>query len=415
MNRRRLLATLAGAGAVAGALGFAAQPRSAPEPPASTPDHTATEPTPSTEGPPSDAPAPVRQVAGEDLPIPLEAMVTGLPQDAIRSITDPTFGRDWGGIEITHFPGTDREFTTEPRLTDRDVVIGVVREGEARAYPLRILAGHEIVNDSFHGPLLVTYCPVCASSMVAVREAGGNETVFGVSGLLWKLNLVMYDQATRSLWSQAAVTAIWGDRTGDRLEIVPSTLTKWGPWREEYPETTVLLPPPLSKPLYYGQPGMNATGLYLEPSSRLPDSPEARDFNRGGFTHVLGVVRGGEARAYPLPVVFEADVVTDTVGGVPVVVTVAPGNSLMAYERRIDGRTLSFSVDDERHLLAGGSRWRRATGTAVDGPFAGRTLTRATDVPQLFWETWKDFNPETTVYGDYTFTRPGAEEGLTPS
>jgi hypothetical protein len=160
---------------------------------------------------------------------------------------------------------------------------------------------------------------------------------------------------------------------------------------------------------------MNATGLYLEPSSRLPDSPEARDFNRGGFTHVLGVVRGGEARAYPLPVVFEADVVTDTVGGVPVVVTVAPGNSLMAYERRIDGRTLSFSVDDERHLLAGGSRWRRATGTAVDGPFAGRTLTRATDVPQLFWETWKDFNPETTVYGDYTFTRPGAEEGLTPS
>lgn len=401
MNRRRLLVGLAGLGAAGGAIGYAAldgRSGSAPtaEPPTTTPTGTpVARPDPADYG----------QVADEDLPIPIDDMLNGLPKDAIRAITDPAFGPDWQDITITHFPGTEREFRTEPRLTDRDTVIGVVRDGEARAYPLRVLAGHEIVNDEFDGPLLVTYCPVCASSIVAVREVRGEPATFGVSGLLWKLNLVMYDRETGSLWTQAEMVAINGELTGERLDIVPSTLTKWGAWREEFPDTTVLLPPPISKPLYYGQPGMNATGLYLDPPTRSPGSPEASDFNRGELTHVLGVERGGEARAYPLPVVFQEGVVNDTVGGVPVVVAVAPGTSMVAYERRVRGRTLTFEADDERHLRAGGSRWRRLTGVAVDGPFAGETLTRASDVPQLFWETWRDFNSNTTVYGNYAFTR----------
>lgn len=400
MDRRQLLLTAAGVGTAGGVLGYAVLGQREESNTATTPAGAPTDtPTPQPE------PVDFGRVADEELPIPVSEMLNGLPKDAIRSITDPAFGPDWEAITITHFPGTDREFQTEPRLTDRDTIIGVVRNGEARAYPLRILSGHEIVNDTFHGPLLVTYCPVCASSIVASREVRGRPAVFGVSGLLWKLNLVMYDQRTQSLWSQAAVTAINGELTGERLEILPSTLTKWGAWREEFPDTEVLLPPPLSKPLYYGQPGMNATGTYLQPATRAPTSAEAVDFNRGQFTHVLGVEYGDAARAYPLPVVFEEQVVNDSVGGVPVVVAVAPGASLVAYERRLGGRTLTFAYEDERHLRAGGSRWRLLTGTAVDGPFEGQTLTRATDVPQLFWETWKDFNPDTTVYGNYTFTR----------
>jgi hypothetical protein len=404
MNRRQLLIGLAGLGAAGATVGYAAfVPRDDDgEAPTATTTRTATP----TEGPAARPdPADYGRVADESLPIPVEDMLNGLPKDAIRSITDPVFGPDWSDVTITHFPGTEREFRTEPRLTDRDTVIGVVREGEARAYPIRVLSGHEIVNDTFHGPLVVTYCPVCASSIVALREVRGQEATFGVSGLLWKLNLVMYDRETGSLWTQAEMVAINGDLTGERLQLVPSTLTKWGPWREEFPDTEVLLPPPLSKPLYYGQPGMNATGTYLQPATRAPTSPEATDFNRGQFTHVLGVEYSEASRAYPLPVVVEERAVNDVVGGVPVVVTVAPGNSLAAYERRVQGRTLIFEAGDDRHLRAGGSRWRRLTGLAVDGPFEGERLVRATDVPQLFWETWQDFNPNTTVYGDYTFTR----------
>ncbi|MFC7229812.1 DUF3179 domain-containing protein [Salinirubellus salinus] len=401
MHRRQLLLGLAGVGTAAGALGYAAfTPRRDDEAPSPTSTPAETEP-PAARGDPAD----YGRVADEALPIPVADMLNGLPKDAIRSITEPAFGPDWADLTITHFPGTEREFQTEPRLTDHDTVVGVVREGEARAYPLRVLAGHEVVNDEFHGPLLVTYCPVCASSIVAVREVRGEEATFGVSGLLWKLNLVMYDRETRSLWTQAEMVAINGELTGERLELVPSTLTKWGAWREEFPDTAVLLPPPLSKPLYYGQPGMNATGTYLQPATRAPGSPEAADFDRGQFTHVLGVEYGVAARAYPLPVVVEERVVNDVVGGVPVVVTVAPGTSLVAYERRVRGRTLTFEAWDDRHLRAGGSRWRRLTGLAVDGPFEGERLVRATDVPQLFWETWRDFNPDTTVYGDYTFSR----------
>lgn len=76
---------------------------------------------------------------------------------------------------------------------------------------------------------------------------------------------------------------------------------------------------------------------------------------------------------------------------------------MVAYERRVRGRTLTFAADDDRHLRAGGSRWRLLSG--VDGPFEGETLTRVTDVPSLFWETWQDFNSNTTVYGNYSFTR----------
>jgi hypothetical protein len=78
---------------------------------------------------------------------------------------------------------------------------------------------------------------------------------------------------------------------------------------------------------------------------------------------------------------------------------VAPGNTLVAYDRRVDGRTLKFAADGDRHLAAGGSRWRRATGEAVDGPFAGRQLENAVERSPMFWDAWKDFHPDTTVYG----------------
>jgi hypothetical protein len=79
-------------------------------------------------------------------------------------------------------------------------------------------------------------------------------------------------------------------------------------------------------------------------------------------------------------------------------VTVAPGETLIAYDRHAGGETLVFEPAGADRMAAGGSRWVRATGRAVDGPHEGTVLSMANDVPPLFWFSWREFNPETTVY-----------------
>jgi len=183
-----------------------------------------------------------------------------------------------GGIRAIEEPafGSPDEFPADPDgyqpLTDGQTVIGVEVDGSARAYPLPILNVHEIVNDALGGPMIVTYCPICRSGMVAERRVDGETATFDVSGLLWRPpriqtagseandrvfsdreegvanngNLVMYDDATGSYWSQMLAQAICGPMAETRLPIRPGSTTAWAEWREAHPDTDVLLPPPAS-------------------------------------------------------------------------------------------------------------------------------------------------------------------------
>jgi hypothetical protein len=341
-----------------------------------------------------------------DLPIPKSELSRGAAKNAIPAITDPAFDSDWSdlSIQVTNYGSTE---TIKPRLEDDDEVIGVERDGSARAYPLRVLDWHEIVNDDLGGPLLVTYCPLCGSGMTAVRKADGETTVFGVSGYLYQSDLVMYDEATDSLWSQIMATAIRGDLTGETLTLVPSTITTWGSWTDDHPDTEVLLPPPESGTIVESSP----RDYTRSPYGGYGDS---RQIGIGNNTYdddrlhpkatVIGITDGSAATAYPLDAVSDDGVVNDTVGSLPVVVTVGSDDSLHAYERSVDGETLTFDADGDSHMTAGGSRWKRSSGEAVSGSHEGTTLTRANDRSSMFFFAWKDFNEDTTVYGQSTTT-----------
>ena len=340
------------------------------------------------------------QVGDVTLPVDGSELVTAIHPDGIPAITDPAFGedwRDWSAVPAEHRPPREER----PTLPEEFPVVGVEREGAARAYPLAVLDWHEVVNERFGGPLLVTYCPLCGSAVVAERLVDGEPTVFGVSGKLWRNDLVLYDRATESLWSQLLATAIQGPKTGTQLRLFPSTLASWGEWRTAHPETRVLLPPP----------GSVAIGGRRE---QVPDYGDSKygyesqsqlvGFDREGEglterTLVAGVEHEGVARAYPFSEGRAADVVNDRVGGLPVVVALAPGGSLVAYERRVEGETLRFASADDRHLRAGGSRWERTTGRAVDGPYAGLRLSRTAAGSTMFWSAWSAFHPATEVYG----------------
>ncbi|MEF8808337.1 DUF3179 domain-containing protein [Natronomonas sp.] len=352
-----------------------------------------------------------------ELPVPEDELQRGAAKDAIPAITDPAFGEDWSGITVTARTQFGEE-EIEPRLNDDDTVIGVTRDGEARAYPLRILNWHEVVNDIFEprskarrtasdggldGPLLVTYCPLCGSAMTAVRRVRGEETAFGVSGLLFMDDLVMYDETTESLWSQILATAINGEATGERLELVPSTLTTLAEWREAHPDTKVLLPPPESGTVGAGDGTRN---YQRNPYAGYEDTDavgisgrSAEDDRLHPKAEVIGVATEDAAKAYPTDRIVEAGIINDTVGDLPVVVTTTPDDSPVAYVREVGGETVSFSADGDRFIAAADSRWLRATGAAVDGPHEGERLTQANDISPLFWFSWVDFHPDTDLYG----------------
>ncbi|MBX0323677.1 DUF3179 domain-containing protein [Halomicroarcula sp. F13] len=144
----------------------------------------------------------------------------GVPKDGIPAIDDPTFGPP-----------------DEAPLDPGDPVFGVVRDGEAKAYPQRILVFHEIVNDTVAGdPVAVTYCPLTGTAQGFER----GPVEFGVSGRLVNSNLTMYDRGTDSWWPQVLATAVRGQMQGATLQEFRVVWTTWEAWRAEHPDTVVL-------------------------------------------------------------------------------------------------------------------------------------------------------------------------------
>jgi hypothetical protein len=149
----------------------------------------------------------------------------GPPKDGIPALVEPNF------VSASNV----RE------LRPRDQILGVHLAGDSKAYPVRILNWHELVNDQIGGrPILVTWCPLCGSGVVYDPVINGERVLFGVSGLLYQRNLLMYDRRTSSLWSQLGMQAVAGPLAGSSLPILPVEHTTWEDWRGRYPDTTVL-------------------------------------------------------------------------------------------------------------------------------------------------------------------------------
>ncbi|RMF89491.1 MAG: DUF3179 domain-containing protein [Planctomycetota bacterium] len=215
------------------------------------------------------------------LTIPLQEIRSGgPPKDGIPAITNPRT-----------VPAARAKY-----LTSSDRVIGVVLKGQARAYPLRILNQHEIVNDRLGGvPIAVTYCPLCDSAVVFDRRTPLGELEFGVSGLLYNSNVLMYDRQKQRLWSQMAMQGVSGDAAGVKLRVIPFETTTWSDWRNRHPEGDVLSDRTGFNRNYQADPyaGYARTDRLWFPvrplDRRLPPK-----------TRVLGVIVGEKARAYPI-------------------------------------------------------------------------------------------------------------------
>lgn len=260
----------------------------------------------------------------------------GPPKDGIPAIVRPRFVKA-AAIDF---------------LDSGDRVLGLVLDGVPRAYAVKILDWHEVVNDRTQPtPVLVTYCPLCGSGM-AFRA---DDDVFGVSGLLYNSDVLLYDRATESLWSQIMGKAVTGPRMGAELTQVPVVHTTWGQWLARHRESLAL-----STQTGYQVADYRRSKEYVryEKSRSLWQPVKHRDRRFHPKEWVLGLGVDGVFKAYPFSALAEAGgPVRDQLGERPVTINYADGEA-----------------------------W------AEDG--SGELLPAV----RMFWFAWYAFHPETEVY-----------------
>ncbi len=261
-----------------------------------------------------------------------------------------------GGPEKDGIPALDHpmfETSSSTKISNSELVIGLVLGSEAKAYPISILNWHEIVNDIIaEKPVLITYCPLCGSGVVFERKSQ-IERLFGVSGLLYNSDVLMYDRETQSLWSQLESKAISGPAAGQDLTIVPSQIVTWERWKLQYPNTTILSTETGHKRNYQADPYsgyQNRSDLFF-PVNHM-------DKNLPSKARVLGVSVGNKSIAFPIQV-FRATTGTITYS--------LQGESIViGYDKRSE----TIWVESPSHIV----------GTS------------------LYWFAWKAFYPDTEIY-----------------
>jgi hypothetical protein len=199
--------------------------------------------------------------------------------------------------------------------------------------------------------------------------------------MLWRDALIMYDRASRSLWSQVNGRAVAGPLKGQRLAELPSQLTTWGQWKRRHPETLVMVKPSLS--------GSPYEDYFLDPERIGVRGSTNPDRRLGGKTLVLGLEVDGRFAAAPLSTIENRGVLNAETAGTSIVVTTAG-----AFGRAVANRTLSFDRVDATRMRdrETASTWSVESGEAIDGPLRGTRLPRLS-AKVVYWGVWARFHP----------------------
>ena len=243
-------------------------------------------------------------------------------------------------------------------LDPQNRILGIEIDGISKAYPIGILNWHEIVNDDINDQhFAITYCPLCGTGVAFAASVDGQNLDFGVSGLLYNSDVLLYDRASESLWSQIMGQAISGDMRGKRLTRLPITHTSWSDWLQQHPQTLVLSQNTghsrdYSRNPYQGYEQSRA--LYFQVSHKAPVYFHPKE-------RVLGLQVGDSFKAYPFSEIDKA------------------------------GKArFSDSFAGQRFTI----QWDRSNQSARIHDAEGNLMPAI----EGFWFAWFTFHPETEVY-----------------
>lgn len=314
---------------------------------------------------------------------------------------------DWGGVAVNGIPPLDHPASVEAAaarwLKDSHLVFGIAVNGEARAYPKRILAWHELARDRVGGvELAIVYCTLCGMVVPYRSEAGGRAFRFGTSGLLYRSNKLMFDEETMSLWNSSTGRPVIGELAGAGLELrtEPVVTTTWGEWRAMHPRTTVMGRDTghrrdysegaayrdyfATDDLMFDVPGQDdrlenkaeILGLLLEPAGSPSTSPRAlalsAEFLRKNPVHHLAFV------------------------GHSLVVVTSPQGANRVYAS--DGRRFEKAESEGELRDEAGSRWRLTEEALKQVSPTGAPLSfPRLPARRVFWFGWRAQFPDTEL------------------
>jgi len=237
-------------------------------------------------------------------------------------------------------------------VADDELVITLSYKGQYRAYPSKILDHHEIVNDTIAGdPLAITWCPLCGSAVGIERTVGGTVTEFGVSGVLYNSDLVLYDRATETLWDQIEAKGVVGIMTDVELTLVPVSMSKWAKWRDKHPDTLIL---------------STDTGFEY-------DYSQDRYAEYRGSTQLFMPVSASDERVHAKTVVFGFDLAS---GSVAYAESVLKEDG--SYGHDLNGEEAVITLHDDGKV------------TMLRGDKTHHPI-------RVFWFAWYTFHPETDL------------------
>ena len=305
----------------------------------------------------------------------------------------------WGGVLVDgipplEFPAYQTAEAAAAWLQETDEVVGVSINGDVRALPIRIIAWHEMVNDTIGGvPVSLAYCTLCGSAILYDGRLGTELYRFGTSGLLYRSNKLMYDRNTGTLWDQFTGEPVWGRLVGTelRLDSLPVTIMTWGAWRAAHPESMVL---DIETGFERDYGSGVAYAAYNDDPGLWFNAPLADD--RLAQKDEVYVVRvEGALTAYPIALLAERGVIADIVGSVPlVVVATADGRGGRAYA----SEEVAFrDAEPARGVLTDemGRTWAVTEGALAA---AGETPLARLDGHNAFWFAVVNHSPEGQLY-----------------
>lgn len=272
------------------------------------------------------------------------------------------------------------------KVNEDKLVLGVVINGQASAYPIQFIGYHHQVRDVIGGePILVTYCTVCRSGRVYSAKVYGREEHFRLVGMD-QFNAMLEDASTHSWWRQATGEAVTGPLEGSRLEAFPATQATLKEWIGLYPNSLIMQPDSAFSAEYADMDsydlGLNRGELTT--TDTLSWQPKS---------WVVGVeLDGYNSKAFDWNRLKQERIIHDLVGDRAVLVVLAgDGKSFFAFERP-DKKALFAMRNDS--LISGNKSWN-----LLGFPHnPAHPILKKIGAYQEFWHSWSTFHPNTSHY-----------------
>jgi Protein of unknown function (DUF3179) len=271
------------------------------------------------------------------------------------------------------------------KIDTNRLVLGVVFNNQAKAYPIQFLGYHHLVEDSVGDtPVLITYCTVCRTGRAYDPRINGRQETFRLVGMD-HFNAMMEDASTKSWWRQVTGEAIAGELKGRHMRELFCTQTTLAEWLQAHPSSLIMQRDPA---LHGGNPQRS---LDYETGNSTDELTGTDPRSWQDKSWVLGITQDGKSTAYDWNLLKEKRLITDRVGNTNLFIVLATDKASF-YAAEIPAGLTQLSLSGDTVLFNG--RHYRIDGTGIDTGYSLHKIA----VHQEFWHSWRTFHPGTAQY-----------------